>query len=68
MWIETEIEREKENEWKHGTAVETDSEIGMAAETGTGAKAKDGEKVATRVAKGTRVNKPQPSFSVCLSV
>ena len=80
MWIETEIEREKEIERNDGTAVETISETGMEAETGTGARAKDGAKAATRVAKGTRVNKPPPlsachrapmpvpSFTVCKSV
>ena len=42
MWIETEIKREKDMERNAGTAVETFSEIGMAAENGTGARAKDG--------------------------
>ena len=64
MWMETEIEREKEMERNDGTAVETISETGMEAEAGTGARAKDGAKAATRVAKGTRVNKPPP-LSAC---
>ena len=35
MWIDTEIDREKEMERNDGTVVETISKMGMEAETGT---------------------------------